>query len=244
LKSPAGLPRKMAQDIHSAGRHDMSLPRSMQPRKRRFDRIPASTNCSQERKHMDFSRRNMLRNIFAGLASFALLGTTYAAGAPQVLLKTNQGDIVLELNQEKAPVSTQNFLQYVKSGQYNGTIFHRVIPNFMIQGGGFTADMQEKQTRAPIKNEAVNGLKNEAYTIAMARTSNPQSATAQFFINTKDNSFLNYPGQDGWGYAVFGKVVKGTDVVDKIKQVRTGNVGPYQDVPVQAVIIESASQIQ
>lgn len=189
---------------------------------------------------MNFPRRSLL----LGIASLTLSALTFAAEAPQVLLKTNMGDIVLELNQEKAPVSTQNFLQYVKSGQYKGTIFHRVIPNFMIQGGGFTADMQEKPTRAPIKNEAGNGLKNDAYTIAMARTSNPQSATAQFFINTKNNDFLNYPGQDGWGYTVFGKVIKGTDVVDKIRQVKTGSVGPYQDVPVQAVIIESASQIK
>jgi peptidyl-prolyl cis-trans isomerase A (cyclophilin A)/peptidyl-prolyl cis-trans isomerase B (cyclophilin B) len=178
------------------------------------------------------------------IVSLSISAAAYAADAPQVLLKTSMGDIVLELNQDKAPVSTQNFLQYVKSGQYNGTIFHRVIPNFMIQGGGFTADMQQKPTRAPIQNEANNGLKNDAYTVAMARTSNPQSATAQFFINTKNNDFLNYPGQDGWGYAVFGKVIKGTEVVDKIRQVKTGSVGPYQDVPVQPVVIESASQIK
>jgi peptidyl-prolyl cis-trans isomerase A (cyclophilin A) len=156
-------------------------------------------------------------------------------------LKTNMGDIVLELNQDKAPKSTENFLQYVKSGQYDGTIFHRVIENFMIQGGGFTANMKEKSTRAPIANEAKNGLKNDAYTIAMARTSDPQSGAAQFFINTKDNSFLNYPGQDGWGYAVFGKVIKGTEVVDKIKQVKTGSSGYFQDVPAKPVIIESAT---
>jgi cyclophilin family peptidyl-prolyl cis-trans isomerase len=192
---------------------------------------------------MKFSRRNILTAAVAlSLSSFFHLAQ--AANAPQVLLKTNMGEIVLELNQEKAPISTENFLQYVKSGQYDGTIFHRVISSFMIQGGGFTANMQEKPTRAPIQNEAKNGLRNNAYTIAMARTQNPQSATAQFFINTGDNNFLNYPGQDGWGYAVFGKVVKGTEVVDKIKQVRTGNAGPYQDVPVQPVIIESATVLK
>lgn len=189
---------------------------------------------------MKFSRRTIMTAV-AALSLSSFLHVAHAAGAPQVLLKTNMGDIVLELNQEKAPVSTENFLQYVKSGQYNGTIFHRVISSFMIQGGGFTPNMQEKPTRAPIKNEAKNGLRNDAYTIAMARTQAPQSATAQFFINTRDNAFLNYPGQDGWGYAVFGKVVKGTEVVDKIKQVRTGNAGPYSDVPVQPVIIESAT---
>ncbi|HEX2604013.1 MAG TPA: peptidylprolyl isomerase [Oxalicibacterium sp.] len=187
---------------------------------------------------------NLFRSLLLAIVSLSLSAAVYAADAPQVLLKTNMGDIVLELNQDKAPASTQNFLQYVKSGQYNGTIFHRVIPNFMIQGGGFTADMQQKPTRAPIQNEANNGLKNDAYTVAMARTGNPHSATAQFFINTKNNDFLNYPGQDGWGYAVFGKVIKGTEVVDKIRQVKTGNVGPYQDVPLQPVVIESASQIK
>ena len=188
---------------------------------------------------MNIFRRLVLLSAVA-LSLCAMTVPSYAAD-PRVLLKTSMGDIVLELNQQKAPVSTANFLQYVKSGQYNGTIFHRVIPNFMIQGGGFTPDMQEKPTRAPIHNEANNGLKNDAYTIAMARTSEPQSATAQFFINTKNNDFLNYPGQDGWGYAVFGKVVQGTGVVDRIAHVETGSVGPYQDVPVQPVIIESAT---
>jgi cyclophilin family peptidyl-prolyl cis-trans isomerase len=187
------------------------------------------------------------RHTLALIAALSLAGTvtlSYAADAPHVLLKTNMGDIVLELNQDKAPKSTENFLQYVKSGQYNGTIFHRVIEDFMIQGGGFTGNLQEKPTRAPIQNEAKNGLKNEAYTIAMARTGDPHSGAAQFFINTKNNSFLDYPGQDGWGYAVFGKVIKGTDVVDKIKQVKTGNVGPYQNVPTKPVIIESATIVK
>jgi cyclophilin family peptidyl-prolyl cis-trans isomerase len=243
-KRPAGFCRNVVHIFIQAGRHDMSVPRPMQPRQQSFSTRSASTNTQQEGKHMNLFRRSMLRSLLCGLASLTLSAAAYAAEAPQVLLKTNMGDIVLELNQEKAPVSTQNFLQYVKSGQYSGTIFHRVIPSFMIQGGGFTADMQQKPTRAPIANEANNGLKNDAYTVAMARTSNPQSATAQFFINTKNNDFLNYPGQDGWGYAVFGKVVKGTEVVDKIRQVKTGNVGPYQDVPAQPVIIESATQIK
>ena len=137
-----------------------------------------------------------------------------------------------------------NFLQYVKKGQYNGTIFHRVIKGFMIQGGGFDKDMREKPTDAPIRNEAKNGLKNEAYTIAMARTSNPHSAAAQFFINVNNNQPLDYPSRDGWGYAVFGKVVQGADVVDKIKQVRTGSSGMYDDVPVTPVVIQSATLVK
>jgi len=189
---------------------------------------------------MNLFRRQTL-TVIAALSLASALPLAHAADAPHVLLKTNMGDIVLELNQDKAPKSTENFLQYVKSGQYDGTIFHRVIENFMIQGGGFTGNMKEKATRAPIANEAKNGLKNDSYTIAMARTSDPQSGAAQFFINTKDNSFLNYPGQDGWGYAVFGKVIKGTEVVDKIKQVKTGSSGYFQDVPVKPVIIESAT---
>jgi cyclophilin family peptidyl-prolyl cis-trans isomerase len=189
---------------------------------------------------MNVLRRHTLA-LIAALSLTSMTTLSHATDAPHVLLKTNMGDIVLELNQDKAPKSTENFLQYVKSGQYNGTIFHRVIEDFMIQGGGFTGNLQEKPTRAPIQNEAKNGLKNDAYTIAMARTSDPHSGAAQFFINTKNNSFLDYPGQDGWGYAVFGKVIKGTDVVDKIKQVKTGNVGPNQNVPTKPVIIESAT---
>jgi cyclophilin family peptidyl-prolyl cis-trans isomerase len=191
---------------------------------------------------MKFSRRHVMTMI----AAFSLSGAmqlVQAADAPHVVLKTNLGDIELELNPEKAPKTVENFLQYVKSGQYSGTIFHRVIGNFMIQGGGFDKNMREKPTRAPIRNEAQNGLKNDTYTIAMARTGDPHSATAQFFINTHNNNMLNYPGADGWGYAVFGKVVKGIEVVDKIKQVSTGSRGPYQDVPVQAVVIESATLI-
>lgn len=191
---------------------------------------------------MKFSRRHLLLAVTAISLTCSL--PSYAGNLPHVLLKTSVGNIELELNQDKAPVSVDNFLQYVKSGQYNGTIFHRVIENFMIQGGGFDKNMNEKTVRGPIKNEASNGLRNDAYTIAMARTANPNSATAQFFINTKDNAFLNYPGQDGWGYAVFGKVVKGKDVVDKIKQVPTGNHGFYQNVPRTPVVIESATIVE
>jgi cyclophilin family peptidyl-prolyl cis-trans isomerase len=165
------------------------------------------------------------------------------AADPQVDLKTSLGTIRLELYPARAPKTVENFLQYVKDGHYNGVIFHRVIPNFMIQGGGMDKGMREKKTRAPIENEAKNGLKNDLGSIAMARTSAPHSASAQFFINTKNNDFLNYPGQDGWGYAVFGKVVSGMDVVMKIQQVPTGNVGPYGDVPKEPVIIESATLV-
>ncbi len=157
-----------------------------------------------------------------------------------ITLKTNYGDIVIELNDEKAPISSENFKQYVRDGFYDGVIFHRVIPNFMIQGGGFMPDMMQKATRECIENEAKNGLSNEKYTLAMARTMDPHSASAQFFINTKDNNFLDYPGQDGWGYAVFGKVIEGTDVVDKIEKVATGNTAGHSDVPVDPVIIEKA----
>jgi cyclophilin family peptidyl-prolyl cis-trans isomerase len=165
------------------------------------------------------------------------------AADPQVDLKTNLGTIRLELYPAKAPKSVENFLQYVKDGHFNGTIFHRVIPNFMIQGGGFDKNMKQKETRAPIENEAKNGLKNDLGTVAMARTNQPHSASAQFFINTKNNDFLNNPGQDGWGYAVFGKVVSGMDVVMKISGVPTGNVGPFGDVPREAVVIESATLV-
>jgi cyclophilin family peptidyl-prolyl cis-trans isomerase len=188
------------------------------------------------------------RRRFMHLASALILGTTLqgaiAANAPQVSLKTSMGEIVLELYPEKAPKSVENFLQYVKSGHYNGTVFHRVISNFMIQGGGFDKDMNQKPTKAPIENEAKNGLKNEPYSVAMARTSAPHSATAQFFINVKNNSFLDYPGQDGWGYAVFGKVIKGTEVIDKIKAVETTSSAMHRDVPAKPVVIESASIVK
>ena len=157
-----------------------------------------------------------------------------------ITLHTNHGDIVLELDFERAPKTAANFKEYAESGHYEGTIFHRVIDGFMIQGGGMDADMQEKQSRAPIENEADNGLTNDNGTVAMARTQDPHSASAQFFINVKDNSFLNHSGKNpqGWGYAVFGKVTDGMDVVDKIKGVATGNSGHHQDVPVDPVVIE------
>ena len=162
----------------------------------------------------------------------------------KVRLTTSMGPIVIELEDEKAPISAKNFLEYVDSGHYNGTIFHRVMDGFMIQGGGFTSDMQQKPTRATIKNESTNKLANDNYTVAMARTGVRDSATAQFFINVKDNDFLNYSGESaqGWGYAVFGKVVEGQDVVDKIRKVPTGNAGGHQDVPREAVVIEKAER--
>lgn len=159
-----------------------------------------------------------------------------------VKLHTNFGEIVLELDAEKAPITVANFLQYVESGFYDNTIFHRVIDSFMIQGGGFEPDMSQKSTDANIKNEANNGLKNKKYTIAMARTPNPDSASSQFFINTADNDFLNFtaPTSQGWGYCVFGKVTSGMDVVDKIGAVKTGSRNGHQDVPQDNVLIERA----
>ncbi len=157
-----------------------------------------------------------------------------------ITLKTSMGDIVIELDHEKAPKTCENFEQYVRDGHFDGTIFHRVISNFMIQGGGFTTDMVQKATREPIENEANNGLSNVTGSIAMARTMAPHSATAQFFINVKDNGFLDHPGQDGWGYCVFGKVTSGMDVVDKIKGVETTNRAGHSDVPVDPVVIEKA----
>ena len=163
---------------------------------------------------------------------------------PVVLLETTSGDILVELYPDKAPETVANFLKYVDDGFYNNTIFHRVIPGFMIQGGGLTARMQQKDTEAPIKNEADNGLKNDRGTIAMARTMDPHSATAQVFINLVDNDFLNFqaPSGNGWGYCVFGKVTEGMDVVDKIAKVKTTTVGMYQDVPSDLVVITGASR--
>jgi peptidyl-prolyl cis-trans isomerase B (cyclophilin B) len=157
-----------------------------------------------------------------------------------VVLSTNHGDITIELDAEKAPKTVDNFLSYVKSGHYDGTIFHRVIDGFMIQGGGFEPGMKQKESGEPIDNEAANGLANEKYTVAMARTNDPHSATAQFFINVKDNSFLDYAGPDQWGYCVFGRVTGGTEVVEEIRKVRTGTKGFHGDVPVEDVIIEKA----
>jgi peptidyl-prolyl cis-trans isomerase B (cyclophilin B) len=162
-----------------------------------------------------------------------------------IKLETSHGDITIELDEAKAPLSAANFTQYVKDGHYDGTIFHRVIDGFMIQGGGFEPGMKQKPTRDPVQNEAKNGLKNDHYTIAMARTSDPHSATAQFFINTTNNDFLNHsaPTPQGWGYCVFGKVTGGMDVVDKIGKVKTGNSGFHQDVPVDDVVIQKASVV-
>src|SRR5436309_5054934 len=191
---------------------------------------------------MTFWRSALVAILVLGLG---LPGAATAAGKgnPMVLLSTSMGDIKVELYPDKAPITVKNFLEYAKAGYYSGTIFHRVIPGFMIQGGGMTADMQDKREgqKPPIKNESDNGLKNETGTVAMARTSVPDSATSQFFINVKDNSFLDKErAQDGVGYAVFGKVVEGMDVVRKIEQVKTATKGPHQNVPVDAVLIKSA----
>ncbi len=189
------------------------------------------------------------RNSTLALAGIALAATfsaapTMAQEAPKVKLATSMGDIVVQLDPAKAPKSVENFLAYVNAKHYDGTIFHRVINGFMIQGGGFTADMVQKPTKSPIPLEASNGLKNDTYTIAMARTGAPDSATAQFFINVKDNAMLNAPQPDGHGYAVFGKVIQGTEVVDKIKAVATTNKGPYQNVPSTPVTITSATLLK
>lgn len=193
-----------------------------------------------------------LNKFFTALFALFLCGmmqASYAAPTKNSLtqgkqkmvkLHTNLGDITIQLDAEKAPETVKNFLAYVNSGFYTNTIFHRVIDGFMIQGGGFEPGMRQKEVNAPIKNEAANGLKNDIYTVAMARTNDPHSATAQFFINVKNNSFLDYPGQDGWGYCVFGKVVEGMDVVDAIRKVKTGS----QDVPKDNVIITKAEVIK
>jgi peptidyl-prolyl cis-trans isomerase B (cyclophilin B) len=163
----------------------------------------------------------------------------------RVQFKTNHGDFVIELNTEKAPISSANFLEYVKSGHYNGTIFHRIIPNFMVQGGGMESGMRQKETRASIENEANNGLKNVRGSVAMARTSDPHSASSQFFINVVDNDFLNHsaPTPQGWGYAVFGMVTEGMDVVDTIRRVPTGSAGFHQDVPKEDVVVLEAIEL-
>lgn len=179
--------------------------------------------------------------IFSLLASFAV-----TAAEPQVELKTNLGTITVELYPAKAPKTVANFLQYAREGFYNGTVFHRVIPGFMIQGGGFTPDLEQKKTRGPVRSEADNGLQNTIGTLAMARTPDPHSATTQFFINVADNDFLNFrsPTQQGYGYTVFGQVVSGMDVVNRIVRVPTGNRAPHQNVPVTPVVIERASIIE
>ena len=172
--------------------------------------------------------------------------TSSMSTSPRVKLVTTAGDIVIELNAAEAPKSSENFLTYVRDGFYDNTIFHRVIDGFMVQGGGFEPGMKQKTTGEPIENEANNGLKNDMYTLAMARTNDPHSATAQFFINVANNDFLNHtaPTAQGWGYAVFGKVVEGQDVVDKIRGVKTGNAGFHQNVPTEDVVIEKATVIE
>ena len=190
---------------------------------------------------MNRTRRHGLLLAAAFSAASMLATPAFSQANPKVRLSTSAGDIVLELYPEKAPKTVENFLQYVREQHYDGTIFHRVIDGFMIQGGGFTADFQQKATRAPIALEAANGLKNDRGTIAMARTGNPNSATAQFFINVVNNPMLNAPNPDGYGYAVFGKVVQGMDTVDKIKGVATGNKGMHQNVPTQNVTILKAT---
>lgn len=182
--------------------------------------------------------------ILATLLTASLYGSAVHAEQPQVTMSTNYGDIVIELNEERAPQTVRNFLQYVNDGFYNDTLFHRVIEGFMIQGGGFNKNYQRKATRQPVSNEAYNGLRNERYTIAMARTTAPHSATSQFFINSEQNRNLDHTNttQRGWGYTVFGKVIKGSDVVDAISQVRTGAGGPFsRDVPVEPVVILSVT---
>lgn len=194
---------------------------------------------------MTLSRRTLTLSLAAVLATTS---THWAIAAditkPRVKFTTSLGDFVVELDPAKAPKTVENFLQYVADKHYDGTVFHRVIDGFMIQGGGFTADMQQKPTRAAIPLEAKNGLKNDRYTIAMARTSNPDSATAQFFINVANNDMLNAPQPDGHGYAVFGKVVQGQAVVDKIRTVATGNRGMHQNVPTTAVTITAATLLK
>ena len=183
-----------------------------------------------------------LSHLFV-LSAAAVVPLGAGAADPQVDVKTSLGNFRVELYPDKAPKTVDNFLQYVKAGHYNGTIFHRVIPNFMVQGGGMNADMKVKSTRPPVPIESKNGLKNDVGTLAMARTSDPNSATAQFFINVKNNDFLNYPGQDGYGYTVFGKVVDGMDTVNKIVKVPTGNRGMHQNVPATPVVIESMTVV-
>lgn len=188
-----------------------------------------------------------MRNFAAMLAATLLSATMLNAADPVVVdMKTSMGSIQIEMYPDKAPETVKNFVTYANKGYYDGTIFHRVIDGFMIQGGGFTPNMQEKETDAMIQNESANGLKNDKYTIAMARTPNPHSATSQFFINTgTDNGFLDRANaRDGWGYCVFGKVTKGTEVVDAIGKVATGNVGPHGDVPRKPVMIEKVTVVK
>ncbi len=192
---------------------------------------------------MNTLRKQIFLIVFILLFSIT---SNIQAETTMVKMDTNQGTIMLELDADNAPNTVANFLTYAKEGFYDGTIFHRVISNFMIQGGGFTEDMNQKTVHDPIENEANNGLKNDNGTIAMARTGDPHSATAQFFINVKDNDFLNFSSEtpQGWGYAVFGKVTEGMDIVEKIKAVETTTKGPYQDVPVEAIVIEKVTIVE
>lgn len=192
---------------------------------------------------MNTLRKQIFLLVFIVFFTFT---SNIQAETTMVKMDTNQGTITLELDADNAPNTVANFLTYAKEGFYDGTIFHRVISNFMIQGGGFNEDMSQKTTHDPIKNEANNGLKNDNGTIAMARTGDPHSATAQFFINVKDNDFLNFSSEtsQGWGYAVFGKVTEGMDVVEKIKAIATTTKGPYQDVPTEPVIIEKVTIVE
>ena len=189
-------------------------------------------------------RMPLLSRLFALFCGITLSSAVLAADPPQVSIKTSMGEIVLELDQEKAPKTVANFLQYVKSGHYKGTIFHRVIDGFMIQGGGMDARMVQRPVKKPVENEARNGLLNVPYSVAMARTADPHSATSQFFINVAENTPLDYPGRDGFGYTVFGKVVAGQEVVDKIKGVMVDDVRGNQNVPVTPIVIKSATIVK
>jgi peptidyl-prolyl cis-trans isomerase A (cyclophilin A)/peptidyl-prolyl cis-trans isomerase B (cyclophilin B) len=207
--------------------------------------LPQSINAKEDTmQESRLFRTPMLARLMVLVCGITLGSAALAGTSPQVSIKTSEGEIVLELDQEKAPKTVANFLQYVKSGHYKGTIFHRVIDGFMIQGGGMTAKMVEKRTGAAVRNESDNGLTNSPYTVAMARTAAPHSATAQFFINVADNAMLNYPGRDGFGYAVFGKVVSGQEVVDKIKGVLVDDVNGHQNVPVIPIVIQSATVLK
>ena len=193
---------------------------------------------------MPFASRPLLARFLALFAGLTLSTAVLASDTPHVSLKTSMGDIVLELDQEKAPKTVANFLQYVKSGHYKGLIFHRVINDFMIQGGGMDEKMLPRRTNKPVQNEAKNGLLNVPYSIAMARTQDPHSATSQFFINVAENTNLDYPGRDGFGYTVFGKVISGQEVVDKIKGVMVDDVRGNQNVPVTPIVIKSATIVK
>jgi cyclophilin family peptidyl-prolyl cis-trans isomerase len=188
--------------------------------------------------------KHTLLRLISAAAIMLSIGISSAQAGVQVLMQTSMGDIKLELNNEAAPVTVENFVSYVNEGFFNGTIFHRVIKDFMVQGGGFDENLQRKGTHAPIKNEAKNGLKNVRGSLAMARTSDPHSATAQFFINHNDNTFLDYPSRDGWGYAVFGKVSEGMDIVDKIASQAVGNLNRMQNVPNTPIFITKITIIE